>query len=94
MKFNKYSAIYKNDNLKINDDSVIGTVKDIKTYFRYELANQCMSDLDYENLIFNANMILDLLKVMEEYASDDNAKIMVWYNPMGSLEYEYIGSEV
>lgn len=88
MKFNKYSAIYKNDDLKINDNSIVGAAKDVKTYFRYELANQCMSDLDYENLIFNANMIMSLLEVMEENISDENVKIMVWYNPMGSLEYE------
>ena len=86
MKFEKYMAIYRNDNLIINDESVIGLVKDIKEYLKYELASQCMSmKVDFENLIDNGKMIFYLLEQLEN--ENDNLKIRVYYNPMGALQY-------
>ena len=86
MKFSKYSAIYRNDNLTINDEEIIGKVKDVKEYLRYELANQCMSDVEYENFIDNGRLILDLIQELEE-TQEDTLKIKVYYNPMGALQY-------
>lgn len=91
MKFNKYSAIYRNDDVIINDESVIGKVKDIKEYFRYELASQCMSTLDkndYENFIDNCRLILDFIETLEYNDEDDDNKIIVKVHPMGSLYYD------
>ncbi len=88
MKFEKYSAIYRNDNLTINDEYVIGNVKDVKEYFRYELASQCMSDVDYENLCDNMELIRDLFISLEN--DDENNKIKVSVHPMGSLMIEEV----
>lgn len=87
MKFDKYSAIYRNDNLEFTDtESVKGKVKDIKEYLKYELANQCMSmSIDYEELIYNGKLILYLLEDIEESGIDDNKKVELYCNPMGSL---------
>ena len=53
--------IYRNDNIKITDTYVIGSIKDLKEYFRYEIASQCMKfDFDYENFSDN-----DIVKVSE-----------------------------
>ena len=87
MKLNRYSAIYKNDDLEFTDaESVVGKVKDIKTYIRYELASQCMSDLSFEELVYNGKMILYLLEDIEESRVDENKKVELYFNPMGSLE--------
>ena len=96
MKFSKYSAIYRNDNLTINDEEIIGKVHDVKEYLRYELANQCMShfeDFEYENLIDNADMIIDLIQELDE-TQEDTLKIKVYYNPMGALQYTTFVKEV
>ena len=92
MKLNKYSAIYRNDNLKfVDDESVIGTIKDIKEYLKYELANQCMSmSIDYEELIYNGKLILYLLEDIEESGIDENKKMQLYFNPMGALELKEV----
>ena len=92
MKFSKYSAIYRNDNLTINDEEIIGKVKDVKEYLRYELANQCMSDINYENLIDNADMIIDLLQELDE-TQEDTLKIKVYYNHMGAYMFKVLKEE-
>lgn len=88
MRFDKYSAIYRNDNLKFTDiDSVIGKVKDLKEYLKYELASQCMSmKLSYEELVFNGKIILYLLEDIEESGIDEDKVMELYYNPMGALE--------
>lgn len=91
MKFDKYSAIYRNDNLTINDEEIIGKVKDVKEYLRYELANQCMShseDFEYENFIDNGRLILDLIERLEINDEDNENKIIVRVHPMGGFYYE------
>ena len=92
MKFNKYSAIYRNDTLIINDEYIIGNVKDLKEYFRYELANLCMSDMNYESLIFYGRIIIQLLEELETKSTD--LRIKVYYNPMGALQYTTFIEEV
>ena len=92
MKFEKYSAIYRNSDITITDDSVIGTVEDVKEYFRYELARQCMStEINYENLCDNMDMIRDLFINLEN--DDENNKIKVKYHPMGALVIEEVVNE-
>lgn len=88
MKFSKYSAIYRNDNLTINDEEIIGKVHDVKEYLRYELANQCMSGFEYENFIDNGRLILDFIERLELNDEDNENKIIVKVNPMGGLYYK------
>ena len=86
MKLDKYMSIYRNDALTINDEEVIGALKDIKEYFRYELASQCMThDFDYENFIDNAKMIIYFLEDIEESGLDDNIKTRAFIHPMGAI---------
>ena len=35
--------IYRNDNIIEKDNYVIGTIEDLKVYFRYQIASQCMT---------------------------------------------------
>ena len=75
--------IYKNDNIKIENDFVIGSIKDLKEYFRYEIASQCMSgsDCDYENFSSNVKKTIELLDNLYEdtengiYSDNDIVKI-------------------
>ena len=54
--------IYRNDNIIIKDDTVTGSIKDLKEYFRYELASQCMAfNFNYENFRDNVKNIMELL---------------------------------
>ena len=86
--------IYKNDNLIINDESVIGTIKDLKTYFRYEIANQCLTgeDCDYENFSDNVKKIIELLDNLYEDTNNDifsdNDVVKVSVHVMGGLIIE------
>lgn len=89
MKFNKYSAIYRNDNLIINDDEIIGKLKDIKEYLRYELASQCMTaEEEKENFIDNAKMIIYFLEDINESGLDEETKGKLFFHPMGSICFE------
>lgn len=80
--------IYRNDDIKFTNEEVIGKVKDIKEYFKYELASQCMSDLSYEELIYNSKLVFDLIEDLEE--EDNELEIGVIFNPMGSYQYRKI----
>lgn len=85
--------IYKNDNIKVENDSVIGTIGDLKEYFRYEIASQCMKfDFDYEIFRFNVNEILSLLDNLYEDTENeiftDTDIVKVVKTPMGSLIIE------
>lgn len=64
--------IYKNDNIEITNDYIKGTIEDLKEYFRYEIATQCMSGTDccYENFRDNVKNIIDLLDNL--YEDTDN----------------------
>lgn len=83
--------IYRNDNLIINDDRVTGTIKDLKEYFRYEIANQCMTgEEEHENFTDNLRNIADLLDNLEEakqlYSESDLLTINP--HPMGGFMIE------
>ena len=56
--------IYRNDNVIEKDNYVIGTTKDLKEYFRYQIASQCMSG--EEGFINEIRYICDLLDTLEE----------------------------
>ena len=89
--------IYKNDNIKVENDSVIGTIGDLKEYFRYEIASQCMKfDFNYEDFRQNVKEIMELLDNLYEdtYLNSvctDNDIIKVSEHPMGSLMIERVG---
>ena len=59
--------IYRNDNIIEKDNYVIGTIKDLKEYFRYQIASQCMTgEEEKEGLINEVREICDLLDTLEE----------------------------
>ena len=57
--------IYRNDNVIEKDNYVIGTTKDLKEYFRYQIASQCMSE-EEEGFTNEVREICDLLDNLEE----------------------------
>lgn len=77
------------DDITIIDESVIGTVKDLKEYFRYEIAHQCMTtEFNFED--FNDN-VRDILYLLENLENEDNdIKIEVYNHPTGGLTYARI----
>lgn len=86
--------IYRNDNIKIADTYVIGSIKDLKEYFRYEIASQCLtgSECDYENFSDNVRKIMELLDNLYEDTLNgvysDNDIVKVSEHPMGSFIIE------
>ena len=59
--------IYRNDNIIEKDNYVIGTTKDLKEYFRYQIASQCMTgEEEKEGFINEIRYICDLLDTLEE----------------------------
>lgn len=86
--------IYRNDDIKITSDYVMGSIKDLKEYFRYEIASQCMtgSECDYENFSNNVRNIIDLLDNLYEdtmnniYSDLDIMKVSE--HPMGGFTIE------
>ena len=86
--------IYRNDNIIESDESVKGTIKDLKEYFRYQIASQCMtgSDCDYENFSDNVRNIINLLDNLYEDTYNeiftDNDIVKVSVHPMGGFVIE------
>lgn len=85
--------IYRNDDLEITSDYVIGSIKDLKEYFRYEIASQSMKyDFDYENYSYNVKEIINLLDNLYEDTDNDiysdNDVLKVSMHPMGSFIIE------
>lgn len=58
--------IYRNDNIIEKDNYVIGTIKDLKEYFRYQIASQCMTGEEKEGFTNEVREICDLLDTLEE----------------------------
>lgn len=59
--------IYRNDNIIEKDNSAIGTIKDLKEYFRYQIASQCMTgEEEKEGFTCEIREICDLLDTLEE----------------------------
>ena len=60
--------IYRNDNIIERDNYVIGTIKDLREYFRYQIASQCMiGEEEKEGFTNEIHNICDLLDNLEEY---------------------------
>lgn len=86
--------IYRNDNIEITDEYVKGTIKDLKEYFRYEIASQSMSgtDCNYENYIDNVRNMIDTIENLQEdlmnniYTENDIMKVSE--HPMGGFVIE------
>lgn len=59
--------IYRNDNIIEKDNYAIGTIKDLKEYFRYQIASQCMTgEEEKEGLTNEIRNICDILENLEE----------------------------
>lgn len=88
--------LYRNDNIIINDETVTGSIKDLKEYFRYEIASQCMTgeDCNYENFSDNVKNIIELLDNLYEdtenelFSNNDIMKISI--HPMGGYIIERV----
>lgn len=86
--------IYRNDDIIKNDDKVTGSIKDLKEYFRYQIASQCMTgtDCDYENFSDNVKNIIDLLDNLYEDTNNgiftDNDTMTVSVHPMSGFIIE------
>ena len=81
--------IYRNDNIIEKDNYVIGTTKDLKEYFRYQIASQCMSE-EEEGFTNEVREICDLLDNLEEDLQlyPDYAMIKVSKMEMGNFIIE------
>lgn len=83
--------IYKNDNIIEKDDYVIGAIKDLRTYFRYQIASQCMTgEEEKEGLTNEVREICDLLDTLEEDSQlyPDYATMKVSKMEMGNFIIE------
>lgn len=90
MAFEKYSAIYKNNNLTINDEEIQGNVKDIVDCFKYEMASQLMGiNPSIEDIITNLGLTKDILEQLNDLPHNDIIKVK--YNPMGAYYIEENG---
>lgn len=59
--------IYRNDNIIEKDNYVIGTIEDLKVYFRYQIASQCMTGSEEKECFTNEiRETCDLLDTLEE----------------------------
>lgn len=65
--------IYSNSDILEKDNSVIGSIKDLKTYFRYKIASLCMTgdECDYESFSFDVNETIGLLDNLYEDTFND-----------------------
>lgn len=86
--------LYRNDDIIKNDDKITGSIKDLKEYFRYEIASQCMTgtDCDYENFLDNVKNIMELLDNLYEDTYNEIFKdsdiMTVSVHPMGGFVIE------
>lgn len=81
MKFNKNMSIYRNDNLQINDESIIGQVKDITEYIQYNLASYLMGFNELDEIISNLDITKEILVKLTNYNNDRLIELTV--NTMG-----------
>ena len=59
--------IYRNDSIVEKDNYVIGTIKDLKEFFRYQIASQCMTGSEEkEGFTYEVRELCDLLDTLEE----------------------------
>lgn len=59
--------IYRNDKIIEKDNCVIGTIKDLKEYFRYQIASKCMTgEEEQEGFTNEVRELCGLLDTLEE----------------------------
>ena len=86
--------IYHNDRIEEKEDYVIGSIADLKEYFRYQIASLCMTgaECDYEELRDNINNIIELLDNLYEDTMNnilsDLDVVRVSKHPMGNFMIE------
>ena len=86
--------IYQNDRIEEKEDYVIGSIGDLKVYFRYQMASLCMTgkECDYEEFRDNVNNIIELLDNLYEDTMNnilsDLDVVKVVKHPMGSFMIE------
>lgn len=83
--------IYRNDNIIEKDNYAIGTIKDLKEYFRYQIASQCMTgEEEKEGLTNEIRNICDILENLEEDSQlyPDYTTMKVFKTEMGNFIIE------
>lgn len=86
--------IHHNDKILATSDYIQGSIKDLKVYFRYQLASLCMTgkECDYEEFRDNVNNIIDLLDNLYEDTMNnilsDLDVVKVSKHPMGNFMIE------
>lgn len=83
--------IYRNANIIEKDNYVIGTIKDLREYFRYQIASQCMTgEEEKEGFTNKVREICDLLDNLEEDLQlyPDYATMKVFKMEMGNFIIE------
>lgn len=80
--------LYRNDNIIINDDEIKGTIEDLKTYFRYQIAGLCLTgDEEREGFTNEVRDIADLIDALDRHGrkcGTSKKVIVVACHPMGS----------
>lgn len=83
--------IYRNDNIIEKDDYIIGTIEDLKEYFRYQISSLCMTgEEEKEGLTNEIRDICDLLDTLGEDAQlyPNYATMKVSKTPMNNYIIE------
>lgn len=86
--------IYHNDKILATSDYIQGSIKDLKVYFRYQMASLCMTgkECDYEEFRDNVNNIIELLDNLYEDTMNnifsDLDVVRVVKHPMGNFMIE------
>ena len=86
--------IYHNDNIEEKEDYVIGSIADLKEYFRSQMASLCMTgkECDYEEFRDNINNIIELLDNLYEDTMNNTLSdldvVKVSKHPMGNFMIE------
>ena len=85
-----YEEILKN--LKItetNNEEFIGERLSMENFFLRMIALETENyDLDIEEVVYNIDLMLDLIKELNDSGMDTREMIIVKYNPMGAWYYE------
>ena len=88
--------MYYNSEVIEDTESVIGTVKDLKEFFRYKIVSLCIAkeaEEDIEKLCYDVERTIELLKELND-VDDENIKVIVRENVYGGFYYErYDGEE-
>lgn len=86
--------IYHNDRIEEKEDYVIGSIADLKEYFRYQIASLCMTgeECDYEEFKDNVVATMELLDTLYEDTMNNTLSdldvVKVSKTPMGVFMIE------